>query len=124
MRQKKNNVPEVILWGTGSPLREFMHVDDLADACVFLMDTYDSPEIINVGVGEDVQIAELATLVQKMISYKGELLFNNRARPEGAPRKLLNVSKLNSLGWRPRIKLQDGLRNVILDYAQKHQHYS
>ena len=98
----------VTIWGSGKPRREFLHVDDLADACVFLMDNYDSPEIINVGWGQDISIRELAELIGKTIGYKGELKLDD-SKPDGTPRKLLDVSKLEGLGWRPSISLSDGI---------------
>jgi GDP-L-fucose synthase len=101
----------VTLWGTGSPFREFLHVDDLADACVFLMEKYNSPELINVGVGEDVTIRELAELVGKVVGFTGELAWD-KTKPDGTPRKLLDVSRLSALGWRARIPLEDGLRRT------------
>jgi GDP-L-fucose synthase len=100
--------PEVVIWGTGSPRREFLHVDDLADAAVFLMRNYDDPEIINVGTGSDVTIRELAEIIQRVAEYKGRLVFDT-TRPDGTPRKLLDVSKLAALGWRASVKLEDGI---------------
>jgi GDP-L-fucose synthase len=108
---KAANSPHVCLWGTGTPRREFLHVDDLASAAVFLMKCYDSGEILNVGVGYDVTIAELATLVAECVGYRGDLVFDS-SKPDGTPRKLLDVSKLGNLGWRPSIALADGLRST------------
>ena len=99
---------EVEVWGSGNPRREFLHVDDLADACLFLMQNYDSPEIINVGVGEDVTIRGLAELISGVVGFAGELTFNP-SQPDGTPRKLLDVSKINALGWRAKIPLRDGI---------------
>ena len=100
---------EVTVWGSGTPRREFLYVDDLADALCFLMERYDSPEIINVGCGEDVTIAELAALVAEVVGFRGELVFD-RSKPDGTPRKLLDVGKLRELGWQARTPLADGLR--------------
>ncbi len=105
---KVAEAPEVVVWGTGSPRREFLHADDLADAAVFLMRNYDDPEIINVGTGSDVTIRELAEIVQRVTEYKGRLVFDTM-RPDGTPRKLLDVSKLTGLGWRASVKLEDGI---------------
>jgi len=101
----------VEIWGSGEPRREFLHVDDLADACVFLMQNYSSPDIINVGWGKDISIAELATLVQKVVGFEGELVFNP-SKPDGTPRKLLDTTQLNNLGWCPRIRLADGIAST------------
>ncbi len=98
----------VKVWGTGNPLREFLHVDDLADACVFLMETYDSSEIVNLGTGVDVTIKELALMVKDVVGFTGEIRFDS-TKPDGTPRKLLDVSRLASLGWGPTISLEEGL---------------
>lgn len=102
---------ELVVWGTGTPLREFLHVDDLADACVFLMQRYESDEPINVGVGADLSIAELAALVARVVGYTGRLAFDP-AKPDGTPRKLLDTSRINQLGWRPRIGLEEGIAST------------
>lgn len=99
------------IWGTGSPKREFLHVDDLADACVFLMHNYNSSEIVNIGTGEEISIRELATLVKEIVGYEGELRYNTDM-PDGTPRKLLNVSRLTALGWKSSISLKEGLSSV------------
>jgi GDP-L-fucose synthase len=109
----------VALWGTGKPRREFLHVDDLARACLFLTDSYDSAEILNVGTGKDISIAELASLVARAIDYSGEIDFDV-SRPDGTPRKLLDVTRLTRLGWRPQISLADGIRNTYEWYVQHH----
>ena len=109
---------EVSVWGTGTPRREFLHVDDLADACVFLMRSYDSGEIINVGTGEDVTIKELALLISELVGYKGTLVFD-ASKPDGTPRKLLDVSRINSLGWKMKISLKDGLKSTIQWYLKQ-----
>jgi GDP-L-fucose synthase len=106
---KVRREPTVTVWGSGTPRREFLHVDDLADALCFLMERYDSPEIINVGCGEDLSIAELAALVREIVGFEGEIV-HDRSKPDGTPRKLLDVTKLTALGWRPRIALRDGIR--------------
>ena len=105
---KVNGEPSVVVWGTGTPRREFMHVDDLADAAVFLMDNYDDEGIVNIGVGTDVSIAELAAIIAEAVGYEGEVVYD-ASKPDGTPRKLLDVSKLAALGWRPRIGLKDGI---------------
>jgi GDP-L-fucose synthase len=106
-----NNSPEMIVWGTGTPRREFMHVDDLADAALFLMLHYDEPDIINVGVGADLSIRELAELVCRVVGFNGRLVFD-ASKPDGTPRKLLDVSRLGTLGWQARISLEDGIRET------------
>ena len=106
---KERNTPEVTLWGTGTPKREFLHVDDLASAAVFLMETYDGGQFVNVGTGEDISIAELAKLVAEVAGFRGEIVFDS-TKPDGTPRKLLDVSRLQALGWRHKIELADGVR--------------
>jgi GDP-L-fucose synthase len=101
---------QVIVWGTGTPRREFLHVDDLADACLFLMEGYDSGELINVGWGEDISIHDLARLVREVVGYTGDIEFDT-SKPDGTPRKLLDVSRLRSQGWAPRISLQAGIES-------------
>jgi len=105
---KEQNKP-VTLWGTGSAYREFLHVDDLAEACLFLMENYDSPELVNVGCGEDITIRDLATLVGKVVGFTGTIEWDS-TKPDGTPRKLLDVSKLADLGWKARTPLEQGLR--------------
>jgi GDP-L-fucose synthase len=102
------NAPEVVLWGTGSPRREFLHVDDLANATLFAMHHYDEGEIVNVGTGQDVTIAELAEMIRDIVGYQGRIVYDT-SKPDGTPRKLLDVSRINALGWRPRIGLREGL---------------
>lgn len=116
---KVAGAPHVVVWGSGTPRREFLHVDDLADACLFLMNNYDSSEIINIGVGKDLTIAELANLIKEIVGYKGEIVFDT-SKPDGTPRKLLDVSKLFNLGWRPRIRLEDGIRSTYEWYMQNY----
>ena len=105
---KKSGARELVVWGTGTPRREFLHVDDCASACVYLLQKYDSPEIINVGCGEDISIRELAELICDVVGFDGELSWD-KTKPDGTPRKLLDVSKLRALGWTPTIKLRDGI---------------
>jgi len=109
---KRDGKKQVEIWGTGTPRREFLNADDLADACYFLMLHYDSPEIINIGVGEDISIKDLALLIKEIIGYEGELFFDT-SKPDGTPRKLLDVSKLHNLGWRHRIGLREGIEQVL-----------
>ena len=108
---KVSGSPAVAIWGSGNPRREFLHVDDLADACVFLLENYDSPEVINIGSGEDVTIRELALTICEVLEYKGELVFDS-SKPDGTPRKLLDSTNLYSRGWKPKISLRDGIRNA------------
>lgn len=117
---KKNNVPEVTVWGTGSPLREFLFVDDLADALVFLMNEYSGEEHVNVGTGTDVSIKELAQLICKVVGYKGKLVFDT-SKPDGTPKKLLDVSKINSLGWKAAVSLEEGIRKTYEWYLQEYK---
>jgi GDP-L-fucose synthase len=109
--------PSVTVWGTGTPRREFLHVDDLADAAVFLMENYDDEAIVNVGVGEDVSIRELAELVAEAVGFRGDITFDT-SKPDGTPRKQLDVSKLLTLGWRPRIGLREGIEQTYRWYVE------
>ncbi len=106
---KINNAPEVVIWGTGKPMREFLYVDDMADACVYLMNNYSDDEIVNIGTGEDVIIQKLAQTIGQIVGYKGKIT-NDTTKPDGTPRKLLDVSKLHSLGWKHKVSLEDGFR--------------
>ncbi|GEP89460.1 GDP-L-fucose synthase [Chitinophaga terrae (ex Kim and Jung 2007)] len=108
---KVNNIPEVILWGTGSPKREFLHADDMADACFYLMQNYSEPGLVNIGVGHDISIKELAELIQRIVGYTGKLVFDT-SKPDGTPRKLMDVSKLHGYGWKAKIGLEEGIRKV------------
>ncbi len=110
---------ELVVWGTGTPLREFLHVDDLADACVFLMQGYESDEPVNVGVGEDLSIRALAELVARVVGFEGRLAFDT-SKPDGTPRKLLDTSKINGLGWRPRIPLEPGIAETYGWFLDHH----
>ncbi|UJF34318.1 GDP-L-fucose synthase [Paenibacillus hexagrammi] len=116
---KERSLPQVEIWGTGTPKREFLHADDLADACLFLMKTYEDDEIINVGVGDDISIKELAELVQQVVGYEGELYFNT-TKPDGTPRKLVDVAKINDLGWQAKITLEDGVRSAYQWFLDNH----
>jgi GDP-L-fucose synthase len=111
----------VTVWGTGTPRREFLHVDDLADAAVFLMSAYDDEEIINIGTGEDVSIGELAALVADVVGYEGEIVYDT-SKPDGTPRKLLDVSKLRALGWSPKIGLREGIAATYKWYVENLHH--
>ncbi|HEX8608941.1 MAG TPA: GDP-L-fucose synthase [Pedobacter sp.] len=111
---KKNNEQAVTIWGTGTPKREFLYVDDLADACFYLMETYDEAGLVNVGVGTDVSILELAQLVAKTVGYEGEIL-TDPTKPDGTPRKLMDVSKLTAQGWKAKVSLKEGIAKVVAD---------
>jgi GDP-L-fucose synthase len=108
---KLNSEPAVTVWGTGKPRREFLHADDLADACLFLMNHYNSPEIINIGVGKDIAIGEMAQMIKNITGYEGEIVFDT-SMPDGTFRKLLDVSKLNSLGWKANIGFEEGVERT------------
>ncbi|EQA46759.1 NAD dependent epimerase/dehydratase family protein [Leptospira broomii serovar Hurstbridge str. 5399] len=112
---KEANLPEVIMWGTGTPLREFLHVDDLADACVFLMDNYLDDKTINIGSGQEVSIADLANIVKSAVGYEGKIVLDS-TKPDGTPRKLLDSSRLMSMGWTPKTKLADGILATYEDF--------
>ncbi|MBW7454708.1 GDP-L-fucose synthase family protein [Paenibacillus sepulcri] len=114
---KQSGAPAVEVWGTGTPKREFLHSDDLAEACLFLMEHYEDNEIINIGVGEDIEIKELAGLIKSIVGYEGDISFN-ASIPDGTPRKLVDVTKINSLGWKARIPLDEGLRSVYSAFNQ------
>ncbi|HYK88419.1 MAG TPA: GDP-L-fucose synthase [Acidobacteriota bacterium] len=115
---KQSDAPEVVVWGTGTPRREFLHVDDLADAALFLMQNYDQEEIVNVGTGEDATIREVSELVKEVVGYKGRIVFDVNM-PDGTPRKVLDISRLRSLGWKPRIPLRDGIRSTYEWYHSR-----
>jgi len=112
---KVSGAKNVVVWGTGTPRREFLYVDDMADACVHLMKTYSSPELVNIGTGEDIAIAEFARVVADTVGYSGEISFDT-SRPDGTPRKLLDVSRLDKLGWRATTSLHDGLKRAYAAY--------
>jgi GDP-L-fucose synthase len=108
---KENNQPFVEVWGTGKPKREFLYSDDLADACVYLMNSYEGNEIVNIGVGEDIEIGQLAQLVKETVGFDGEIKFDT-SKPDGTPRKLVDVTKLNNLGWKASTSLEEGLKKA------------
>jgi GDP-L-fucose synthase len=109
---KKNSEPTITIWGTGTPRREFLHVDDLSDACFFLLNNYNEQGLVNIGCGEDVSIKELAELVVEMVGFKGQLVFDT-TKPDGTPRKLLDTSKINNFGWKSKISLSDGINRTL-----------
>ena len=116
---KRDGVNKVTVWGTGAPRREFLHVDDLADACLMLIDTYDSPETINIGWGDDLPIKELAETVASVVGFEGEIEWDS-SKPDGMPRKLLDTSRINALGWYPTIKLRDGVASTYQWYVENY----
>lgn len=116
---KIENKPYVEVWGTGTPRREFLFVDDMADACVFLMENYDGEETVNIGTGEDITIRELAEIIKEVVGYEGELKFDT-SKPDGTPRKLLDVSKLNELGWKYKVELIDGIKKTYEWFLKNH----
>ena len=115
---KKNQDPSVILWGTGSPLREFLHADDLADACLFLMEGFNEAGFVNIGTGIDLSIRELAEMVKKTVGFNGKIVLD-ATKPDGTPRKLMDVSKLHNLGWRHKIDLEQGIKMVVEEVKDK-----
>jgi len=117
---KKNKLPQVEVWGTGSPKREFLHVDDLAAACVYFMDTYSQAGHLNIGTGKDCTIKELAELIQGITGYQGKLYWNTNY-PDGTPRKVMNTDKANQLGWEPKISLRDGLKEVYERFESENE---
>lgn len=117
---KVNDVPLVTVWGTGKAYREFLHVDDLAEACVYVMESYNDAGFINVGTGEDISIADLANLVSKIVEYNGKIKFDT-SMPDGTLKKLLDVSRLSAMGWKYKINLENGIREVYADFLK---HYS
>jgi GDP-L-fucose synthase len=114
---KKNNEPTVAIWGTGLPRREFLHVDDLADACYFLLQNYNEKGLVNIGCGNDISIKELAEQVAAEVGYKGKLVFDT-TKPDGTLRKLMDTSKLNQLGWRSKLNLLEGIHKTVLEYKK------
>ena len=115
---KVNGDKTVTVWGSGKPYREFLHVDDLADAAMFLMQNYEDDEIINVGVGQDVTIAQLADIIKNTTGFEGEIVYD-ASKPDGTPRKLLDVSKINNLGWKAKITLEDGVEQTYKWYLSE-----
>ena len=112
---KKNNEPSVTVWGTGTPRREFLHVDDLADACFFLLQHYNDKGLVNIGFGKDVSIKELAELIAFEVNYEGYLVFDTK-KPDGTPRKLMDTTKINKLGWEPTIELSIGIKKTVIEF--------
>ncbi len=115
---KKENASSVEIWGTGSPMREFLHADDLADACFYLMQNYNEEGLVNIGVGHDISIKDLALLVKKIVGFEGELKFDT-SKPDGTPRKLMDVGKLHSFGWKDKINLEEGITAVYSEIKNK-----
>jgi GDP-L-fucose synthase len=118
---KMKNAEDVIMWGTGKPKREFLHVADLADACVFLMNKYEDPEIVNIGTGEDIEIIELAKMIKNIVGFVGEIK-NDLEKPDGTMRKQLDVSKLHSLGWKHKIPLEEGIKTTYDWFLENSRH--
>jgi GDP-L-fucose synthase len=115
---KENNSPFVEMWGTGKPMREFLHSDDMADACVYLMNNYSGAKHVNIGTGKDLTITDLGLLIKSIVGYKGEIQ-HDLSKPDGTPRKLLDVTYLHSLGWKHRIELEQGIKMVYEDFKRK-----
>ncbi|GAA4316613.1 GDP-L-fucose synthase [Mucilaginibacter gynuensis] len=116
---KEQNLPEVAIWGSGSPKREFLFADDLAEACYYLMQNYNEPGLVNIGTGEDISIKDLALLVKKVVGYEGAITFD-ASKPDGTPRKLMDVSKLHSQGWKHTIELEEGITLAYSDFLKKY----
>ncbi len=114
---KEENKPSVEIWGTGSPLREFLHVEDLAEACVYLLENYNEKGFLNIGTGKDISIADLASMIKDVVGYEGELRFDT-SKPDGTPRKLMDVSKIHKLGWKHKIDLREGIEAVYKEYCE------
>ncbi|RZL36857.1 MAG: GDP-L-fucose synthase, partial [Pedobacter sp.] len=114
---KKTDAKEVVIWGSGQPMREFLFADDLADACYFLMQTYNESELVNIGTGEDLTIKDLANTIKQVVGFEGDLSFDS-SKPDGTPRKLMDVSKLHSLGWKHQIQLEEGLHLAYKDFLK------
>lgn len=115
---KENNEPSVTIWGSGKPLREFLYADDLADACIYLMNHYSGDETVNIGTGKEISIGELAKMIKEIVGYQGEIVYD-QTKPDGTPRKLLDVSKLEGLGWKYKTDIQDGIQLAYKDYLSK-----
>lgn len=115
---KNNGGKEVVVWGTGTPMREFLYVDDLAEACYFLMENYNDPGAINIGTGSDITIADLAHLVKKIVGFEGEIVFDT-SKPDGTPKKQLDVSRINALGWKASIELEEGIRKAYSSFLDQ-----
>lgn len=117
---KVSGAAELVVWGTGTPKREFLFADDVAEACIYLMNNYNDPELINVGVGEDMTIAELATVVKNVVGFKGKLVFDT-SKPDGTPRKLMDVTKLHSLGWKHKVEFEEGVKLAYADFLKRYE---
>lgn len=117
---KVNKDKTVEIWGTGTPLREFLHVDDMADACVFLLENYDGEQHVNIGTGEEISIGDLAHMIKRIVGYEGELVFNS-SMPDGTPRKLTDVNKLHAMGWKHRISLEDGITSAYSWFVENYR---
>lgn len=117
---KVNGSDKVVIWGSGSPFREFLFADDLADACFYLMETYNEPNLVNIGTGEDISIKDLALLIKKVTGFEGDLSFDS-TKPDGTPRKLMDVSKLHATGWKHQIELEDGIKLAYADFLSREQ---
>jgi len=116
---KVNGLPEVAIWGTGKPLREFLYSDDLAEACCFLMEKYEGNDIINIGSGEEISIGELAKTIADVVGFKGQIILDS-TKPDGTPRKLLDISKIKGLGWQPKTNFRNGLSLAYQDFLKSH----
>ena len=116
---RENSAPAVTVWGSGKPMREFLYADDLAEACIYLMQHYSENQLVNIGTGEDLTIKDLAELVKKVVGYTGEIVFD-ASKPDGTPRKLMDVSKLNGLGWKHHTTLEEGIKLAYGDFLAKH----
>ncbi len=117
---KVNGDPAVVIWGTGTPKREFLHADDLADACLFLMQHYDQEGLVNIGTGEDLTITELALAIKETVGYQGEIVYDH-TKPDGTPRKLMDVSRLHAMGWKHKITLKEGLQKAYASFREEFQ---
>ena len=115
---KVNKQSSVTMWGTGEPLREFLHANDLADACYFLMQNFNEAGFVNIGVGHDIAIKDLAKLIKKIVGYEGEII-HDLSKPDGTPRKLMDVGKLHSMGWKAAIELEEGITSVYTEFAAR-----
>ena len=116
---KVSNAEEVLVWGTGTPKREFLFADDLAEACIFLMENYNEEQLVNIGTGEDLSIADLATMIKDIVGFKGKLVFDS-TKPDGTPRKLMDVTKLHNLGWKHNIELSEGIKMAYKYFLENH----
>jgi GDP-L-fucose synthase len=114
---REQGAENVTIWGDGSPLREFLYADDLADACLYLMENYNDKQFVNVGCGEDLSIADLAGIVKRVVGYEGDMVFDT-SKPNGTPRKLMDVSRLFATGWRPKVGLEEGIALAYQDFLQ------